>query len=293
MQKFIAALLLAGTSSALKMSKMELQKYNSLVQVGSEYANQCHGAIDRIKNEPAAGYTEGTKFTDESFPTDEAFGWSAYNSAESVYALNSSKYWFRISDATGLTLKGNDDQFSVNDIRQGMLGDCYFLAALSSIAENNEDVAGIFDQTELNADGMYTVWAWPKGVPQQIRLDDYMPSNSATSFRPTFSKNSEDGSVWVPILEKYWAKLNGNYAQIEGGWVSEGVQQLMGSPGFFSNLSGKTTQELYNQISTYDKERTYMSAGSKSDTCGQLGIVGGHAYSIHGAYWINDTNGQK
>ena len=243
-----------------------------------------------MKNEPAP-YTKSDQYSDPSFPVDEALGWSEFNSNERVYKMNGSYSWTRISTLSGITLAGSDGKFSINDIAQGYLGDCYFLSALSSVAEKHEDVAGIFDQTELNSEGMYSIWAWPKGKPTNIRLDDQILSSNASTLRPVFTKVSEDKSVWVPLLEKYWAKLNGNYAQIEGGWSTEGITQLMGSPGYWSNCNGCTAEQVYEKINSLDRENNYISVGSRSETCGQLGIVGGHAYSVHSAYKIKATDG--
>jgi hypothetical protein len=33
-----------------------------------------------------------------------------------------------------------------------------------------------------------------------------------------FANRVVDGDVWGPILEKAWAKMNGNYEMINNGW---------------------------------------------------------------------------
>jgi len=76
MNSIILALLLAGTSQALKMSKQQTERYHSLVQSTNPYVNQCDGAVKKLKDEPASGYTPGQRFTDTTFTPDDALGWS-------------------------------------------------------------------------------------------------------------------------------------------------------------------------------------------------------------------------
>jgi calpain-15 len=48
-----------------------------------------------------------------------------------------------------------------------------------------------------------------------VIVDDYFPVNQRGE--PIFAKPSGNREIWVMILEKCWAKLNGSYADIEGG----------------------------------------------------------------------------
>ena len=43
---------------------------------------------------------------------------------------------------------------------------------------------------------------------------------------------ADNGSMWAPILEKAWAKVKGNYAQTDGGFVVSGLRSLTGVPVF-------------------------------------------------------------
>jgi hypothetical protein len=41
---------------------------------------------------------------------------------------------------------------------------------------------------------------------------------------------TSDGAAWVPLIEKAWAKLNGNYNNILSGTFSEAMKTLTGVP---------------------------------------------------------------
>jgi hypothetical protein len=49
------------------------------------------------------------------------------------------------------------DKIEVNDIKQGLLGDCYFLSCLSALAEDPARIKRIFITQEVNEAGIYAV----------------------------------------------------------------------------------------------------------------------------------------
>ena len=49
------------------------------------------------------------------------------------------------------------DKIEPNDIRQGCLGNCYFLSALSALAEFPEMIKKIFVTQKINTAGCYVV----------------------------------------------------------------------------------------------------------------------------------------
>ena len=56
-----------------------------------------------------------------------------------------------------------------------MLGDCYYLATLSSLAEFEDRVKKMFVTKEINAAGIYMVILWINGVETPVIVDDYLP----------------------------------------------------------------------------------------------------------------------
>lgn len=43
-----------------------------------------------------------------------------------------------------------------------------------------------------------------------------------------FAKSRTNNETWVPLIEKAYAKLHGDFASLEGGYTSEGVEDLTG-----------------------------------------------------------------
>ena len=53
------------------------------------------------------------------------------------------------------------------------------------------------------------------GEYQEVVIDDYFPVDERN--RSFFAQPAGGQEIWVMVLEKCWAKLYGNYANITGG----------------------------------------------------------------------------
>lgn len=118
------------------------------------------------------------------------------------------------------------DGITPNDINQGELGNCYFLAVLSAMAEIPERVQACFHTKEPNSAGIYLMSFYINGTVTPVIVDDYVPAKDG---KPCFS-SSKDGEMWVMLLDKAWAKLQGSYARTESGYCGVAAAHLMGCP---------------------------------------------------------------
>lgn len=57
------------------------------------------------------------------------------------------------------------------------MGDCYFLCAMSAIAEYPDRVKALFRTQEINAAGIYEVDFFIAGKETTVYVDDYIPCN--------------------------------------------------------------------------------------------------------------------
>ena len=102
-----------------------------------------------------------------------------------------------------------------------------------------------------------------------------------------FSYPPPSGSMWVPLIEKAWAKVIGNYLEADGGIPSNTIHALAGIPVFGYRFSGKKPiKNLYAQIKASDNMNYIFSINVHYET--QCGITYGHAYSLMGAFTMKD-----
>lgn len=117
---------------------------------------------------------KGKPYTDPDFPPEQSSLWDP-----TIDEVDEAQYksfsWKRAS------LIYNpcyifEDGVEPNDINQGALGDCYFLAALSSLAEFEDRVKDMFVTKEINAAGIYMVKMFINGNEQPVIVDDFLPT---------------------------------------------------------------------------------------------------------------------
>ena len=126
--------------------------------------------------------------------------------------------WIRASEIPELNddegeLKVFADKVEPNDIKQGGLGDCYFLSVLSCTAEKEQRIKRLFISTQVVKEGIYAVKLTKNGAKVVVVIDDHFPSKNK---RAVFT-SAHGNELWVLIMEKAWAKLHGCYHRIIGG----------------------------------------------------------------------------
>ena len=191
------------------------------------------------------------------------------------------------------------------DVRQGILGDCYFLGALSVVASHQDLLFSIFpdlssdlvvaseviddarpNEQQVNKEGLYAVRFWREGRWHIVVVDDRVPVNS--SGRPCFAQLPEHGcEIWALIAEKAFAKLNGSYEAIIAGHENEALQDITGGlPLTFklhSNKNGHqeaiTVDGLWKELNDFSRtDEISLVCASTSEA--KSGIMAGHAYGI-------------
>ena len=183
------------------------------------------------------------------------------------------------------------EKIEPNDIKQGMLGDCWFMCALASLAERPQLVRRLFHIDQANAEGFYQIFFCKGGEWVRVTVDDYFPCFPKQG--PMFSR-SQGNELWVLLLEKAYAKLHGSYNLLRGGWAAEGMMDLTGCPTLsleFNTVQGKQLierDELWPRLKAFDEQGALISASTAgedrwTETGGpreQGGLVPGHAYTV-------------
>ena len=93
--------------------------------------------------------------------------------------------------------------------------------------------------------------------------------------------------MWVPILEKAYAKAYGSYYALEAGNIDEAIRDLTGAPSFSFELSEKTEDELWRIIKRCCEKKFVLSCAVDIDDEDEsdryeddYGIITEHAYTL-------------
>lgn len=204
-------------------------------------------------------------------------------------APTSSSYTYQNFASVPLFTNGLD----MDDIQQGNVGDCYFLASLASMAD--VDPMSIRKSIVDLGDGTYAVRFYRNGAATYVRMDADLPTSGG---RLVYQDLGADRDLWAALLEKGWAYFRrnvGTYISIESGWMQEVYTAMTGKPSINNYFEGVTSAQAYTNI-------TGLLSTGKAVTLGSYGnadspIVGGHAYTVvsaqmdlQGIKWITVYN---
>ena len=200
-------------------------------------------------------------FIDPSFPPIESSIYDA--STEPDYPFDEKPVWKRPIEFMYGEPRLFEDDANPNDIRQGALGNCWFLASIAALAESPALVKRLFITEEYNEFGIYKLRICKNGEWVVVTIDDYIPCS--LNGGPMFS-SSNGNELWVLLLEKAYAKLHGNYWQLRAGFVSHGMMDLSGCPTERVNFPKERSQ--YHKIRTFADE--FWSKLMEADRIGNI-----------------------
>ncbi|MBN3319065.1 CAN1 protein, partial [Atractosteus spatula] len=189
---------------------------------------------------------------------------------------------------------------STTDICQGQLGDCWLLAALSCLTLHqplfNNVVPGDQSLSEEYA-GIFHFKFWQYGQWVEVVVDDRLPVQRG---RLLFSYSRTQNEFWSALLEKAYAKVNGCYASLKGGNISEAMEDFTGGIARSLPVKSRTPAVLWRAVGESLSRGTLLSCfiqpallpvqAASAAEVGKVtpqGLVKGHAYSI------TDTNKVK
>jgi Calpain family cysteine protease len=169
-------------------------------------------------------------------------------------------------------------------IRQGIVGDCYFLGALASVAASNPQI--IVRIIKDNCDNTFTV-TFPGARDEPVTI------NAPTVVELALYARLTEWGIWPAVLEKAYGAYIGhliknaklipaeNTAAAEH--MSESLQLLTGQAGRFKLLTEVSHEALTATLTRALKEKRAIGAATKANKTqftDDAGLPSSHAYSI-------------
>ncbi|XP_029303856.1 calpain-1 catalytic subunit-like [Cottoperca gobio] len=177
------------------------------------------------------------------------------------------------------------------DFGQGSVGNCWFLASISSLTLQKGLLVQVvpMDQTFKTYAGIFHFRFWRFGQWVDVVIDDYLPTLD-NQLLSVYSKNGNE--FWASLLEKAYAKVCGSYADMSAGTPSEGSKDLCGGVTMDYELQGAHSAghdvELWNSLCRATGCQSMICCGTAQkggvlvNTVANTGIVDAHAYSVTG-----------
>ncbi|CAH0056107.1 unnamed protein product [Clonostachys solani] len=214
------------------------------------------------------------------------------------------------------------DGFSGSDIKQGYLGNCWWLAAIGNIAHRKDLMNKICVARDEEC-GVYGFVFFKDGEWIPTIIDDnlylkevdygkdeevydvtgkkakqWKKNKQTGSEALPFASCADENETWLPLLEKAYAKVHGDYEALVAGCVGGGVEDMTGGvSSMVLTTSILRKEKLWRELLQADQddgEFVFGLSPSYSPWVGdQNGIVLGHAYSIIRALEVTDENENK
>ena len=254
---------------------------------------------------------EGELYTDPKFPPNEnslmgkdsngnPIDNEAYTNANEKY-INPTKIEFLraseiFKDSRYVLIS---DKMDMSDIVPGELEDSYFLVSVQNLCKFQANINKIFKTKIMNPDGFYELILNIDGKPQIVIVDDYLPVDKDTK-QLIYAKSTKN-EIWISLLEKAWAKVNGGYANIIGGTPMEALEFLTG----FNSLSYDTENidnidlneykiEIVKHLQAADKNASIISCSTTSkEKVDSVGLINGYTYNMLDFYHVEKSDGNK
>jgi hypothetical protein len=249
----------------------------------------------------AAGYT-ATQFS-------ELYGKWFLGTDLSSSKVTVSGSTFNVSYSTSSNALVGSDGYGMDDINQGYLGNCYFLASLAEVADQNSSL--ISSMFTSNGNGTYGVRFYVNGVAQYVTVNSSL-ANGGTIF-------NHDNELWASLAEKAYAQVGGltstsnSWTTIgNGGAVERALAAITGSSMITDYFAaggswGKITYNASLSMTGYTAAQSTSSVLSNivtalaqgndvvlssytnaTNSAGKQTLIKNHAMSIYG---YNSTTG--
>ncbi|KAF9996933.1 hypothetical protein BGZ80_009119 [Entomortierella chlamydospora] len=242
----------------------------------------CAAKVDAII---AECHENNTKFRDLKFDLLDDFSNCLYSSAVGMHEFERIDGSKRVGDLFRNTVFFEDGA-TPQDIKQGNVGDCWFMAALAVVS----NIPGLLEQLCVKWDeevGVYGFIFFKDGDWVSTVVDDqlfYTIDPYSFKNKLFFSSCSSERETWLPLMEKAYAKIHGDYQSISGGYTAEGIEDLTGGVSsmiYISDILSKdrfweTEMKNVNQSVLLGCWITHVDGGVMEKN----GIQMGHAYSV-------------
>ncbi|XP_057602705.1 calpain-10 isoform X2 [Hippopotamus amphibius kiboko] len=242
-------------------------------------------------------------FRDAAFPASDS---SLFSSFSTPLAQFREEITWRRPQEICATPQLFADNPQEGRVKQGLLGDCWFLCACAALQKSQHLLGQVFppgqpswlDQTYR---GSFTCRVWQFGRWVEVTVDDRLPCLAG---RLCFSRCQREDVFWLPLLEKVYAKVYGSYERLWAGQVADALVDLTGGLAERWNLKdvagasgqqdrpGGTGRRTCRQLLSL-KDRCLLSCSVLSPRAGTRELGEFHAFIVSDLCELRGLAGQS
>lgn len=276
---------------------------------------ECRAKVERISKDCRA---RNRKFRDIEFDLENDVRRCLYGISSPATSENTGSH----ADVLRVTQIFENPHFfsaegaaSSNDIAQGKLGDCWFLSALAiasttqglieKVCVARDEQVGVYGFVFFKNDRWVDVIIDDQLFTQIPKFEELSDGEKALYHDDKanynriarkggktlhFARSGMTGETWVPLIEKAYAKLHGNYEHLSGGSEAEALEQLTGGVATYILTKDILDPDRFwvDELSRANKDRLFgcsvgaidTSRNEQEDDVDVQGLITNHAYSV-------------
>uniref|UniRef100_A0A672H067 Calpain 5b n=1 Tax=Salarias fasciatus TaxID=181472 RepID=A0A672H067_SALFA len=191
------------------------------------------------------------------------------------------------------------DGISAHDLHQGQLGNCWFVAACSSLASREslwQKVIPDWKEQEWDTEkpesyaGIFHFRFWRFGEWVDVVIDDRLPT---VDNQLVYCHSNDSNEFWSALVEKAYAKVYGCYEALDGGNTADALVDFTGGVSEpVDLLEGQMAtdeaarNQLFERVLKVHNRDGLISCSIRATTVEDMearldcGLVKGHAYAV-------------
>uniref|UniRef100_A0A673N8J1 Calpain-5-like n=1 Tax=Sinocyclocheilus rhinocerous TaxID=307959 RepID=A0A673N8J1_9TELE len=191
------------------------------------------------------------------------------------------------------------DGISAHDLHQGQLGNCWFVAACSSLASREslwQKLIPDWKEQEWDPEkadsyaGIFHFRFWRFGEWVDVVIDDRLPT---VDNQLVYCHSNDSNEFWSALVEKAYAKVYGCYEALDGGNTADALVDFTGGVSEpMDLLEGQFAQDevarnqLFERVLKVHNRDGLISCSIRATTLEDMearldcGLVKGHAYAV-------------
>ena len=184
------------------------------------------------------------------------------------------------------------EHFSDKDIIQGCLNNSSFLFVIGALCKYPNIIEKLLFIKEKTKEHIYGVYINIHGQWKLVLVDDNFPACENRKIKKFAFAHCKNKEIWVNLIEKAWAKINGCYAQIGANYspfeifdvLTEAYTEVI---NINNNKKYNLKKKLWKKISNAKKNGFIIMAVSNNNlSIEKIGILPGGSYIISKMYEI-------
>lgn len=175
------------------------------------------------------------------------------------------------------------DSFAIsyNDIKQGSIGDCFFLVAVAELAiTHNSLIANAIQPIAGSPDAYLVSYYGEDGIQRSTTvIIDLDRGSNGVHLSGDYDATGVE--VWTWVLERAYAQTHSGYAPIDGGYAHDAWKWLTGKEAAPTYTETMTNEQIFDLIeSSFGTGHSRGVMVSSPPNGSLLGVGGNHGWAV-------------